>query len=67
MPQPVVMELTSMADSDAKRLVNYAAGLIFGMRGSIERVANKTFLISPATVELTQDVKVRIAEGDFFN
>ena len=39
---PVIMNLTEMVDSDAKRLVDFAAGLIFGLRGSIERVTNRS-------------------------
>jgi cell division inhibitor SepF len=49
---PVIMNLTEMTDSDAKRLVDFAAGLIFGLRGSMERVATKVFLLSPANVEV---------------
>jgi cell division inhibitor SepF len=64
---PVIMNLTEMVDSDAKRLVDFAAGLIFGLRGSIERVTNKVFLLSPANIEVTAEDKARIAERDFFN
>jgi cell division inhibitor SepF len=64
---PVIMNLTEMVDSDAKRLVDFSAGLIFGLRGSIERVTNKVFLLSPANVEVTAEDKARIAERDFFN
>lgn len=64
---PVIMNLTEMVDTDAKRLVDFAAGLIFGLRGSIERVTNKVFLLSPANVEVTAEDKARIAEGGFFN
>ena len=64
---PVIMNLTEMVDSDAKRLVDFAAGLIFGLRGSIERITNKVFLLSPANVEVTAADKARIAERDFFN
>lgn len=64
---PVIMNLTEMVDSDAKRLVDFAAGLIFGLRGSIERVTNKVFLLSPANVEVTAEDKARIAERGFFN
>ena len=49
---PVIMNLTDMNDSDAKRLVDFAAGLVFGLRGSIERVTSKVFLLSPAHVEV---------------
>jgi cell division inhibitor SepF len=64
---PVIMNLTEMVDSDAKRLVDFSAGLIFGLRGSIERVTNKVFLLSPANVEVAAEDKARIAERDFFN
>ena len=64
---PVIMNLTEMVDSDAKRLVDFAAGLIFGLHGSIERVTNKVFLLSPANVDVTAEDKARIAERGFFN
>ncbi len=50
---PVIMNLTDMDDADAKRLVDFSAGLVFGLRGSIERVTSKVFLLSPAHVEVT--------------
>ena len=64
---PVIMNLTEMVDSDARRLVDFAAGLIFGLHGSIDRVTNKVFLLSPANVEVTAEDKARIAERGFFN
>ncbi|SDG81564.1 cell division inhibitor SepF [Sinosporangium album] len=64
---PVIMNLTEMVDSDARRLVDFAAGLIFGLHGSIDRVTNKVFLLTPANVEVTAEDKARIAERGFFN
>jgi cell division inhibitor SepF len=64
---PVIMNLTEMDESDAKRLVDFAAGLAFGLRGSIERVTNRVFLLSPANVSVTAEDKAKIAEGGFFN
>ena len=52
---PVIMNLTDMNDADAKRLVDFAAGLVFGLRGSIERVTSKVFLLSPETVEVNAE------------
>ncbi|QNF95288.1 MULTISPECIES: cell division protein SepF [Janibacter] len=49
---PVIMNLSDMDDSDAKRLVDFAAGLVFGLHGSIERVTNKVFLLSPEHIEV---------------
>ena len=64
---PVIMNLSDMDDVDAKRLVDFAAGLIFGLRGSIDRVTAKVFLLSPADVEVTAEDRARIASGGFFN
>ncbi|HEV3170221.1 MAG TPA: cell division protein SepF [Actinocrinis sp.] len=64
---PVIMNLSDMGDADAKRLVDFAAGLIFGLRGTMERVTQKVFLLSPANVDVTAEDKARIAEGGFFN
>ena len=63
---PVIMNLSDMEDADAKRLVDFAAGLIFGLRGTIERVTSKVFLLSPAGVNVTAEDKERIA-GGFYN
>lgn len=64
---PVIMNLTDMDDSDAKRLVDFSAGLVFGCHGSIERVTQKVFLLTPANVEITAEDKSRMAGPGFFN
>jgi cell division inhibitor SepF len=64
---PVIMNLSEMDDADAKRLVDFAAGLTFGLHGRIERVTAKVFLLSPHNVTVTAQDKARIAEGGFFN
>lgn len=63
---PVIMNLTDMDDADAKRLVDFAAGLAFALRGSMDKVTNKVFLISPPDVDVTAEERRRIAEGGFF-
>lgn len=64
---PVIMNLSEMDDDDAKRLVDFAAGLVFSVRGTIERVTNKVFLLSPPNVSVAAEDKQRIAENGFFN
>ncbi|MER7844917.1 cell division protein SepF [Kitasatospora sp. NPDC096077] len=49
---PVVMDLTEMNEAEAKRMVDFASGLIFGTRGGIERIARRVFLLTPADVEV---------------
>jgi cell division inhibitor SepF len=64
---PVIMNLSELDESDAKRLVDFAAGLVFGTRGSFDRVTNRVFLLSPAHIQVTAEDKAKIAEGGFFN
>ena len=64
---PVIMNLSEMSDVDAKRLVDFAAGLVFAVHGTIERITNKVFLLSPPNVAVAAEDKARMAEGGFFN
>ena len=66
---PVIMNLTDLDDADAKRLVDFGAGLVFGLHGSIERVTSKVFLLSPAHVEvMASEVEApKTATRGFFN
>ena len=63
---PVIMNLTEMDDVDAKRIVDFSAGLVFGQRGTIERVTNKVFLLSPNNVDVAAEAR-RLAQDGFFN
>jgi len=64
---PIIINLTEMADAYAKRLIDFAAGLSFGLRGSIERVTTAVFVLSPAHVTLGVDTEPVSAEQGFFN
>lgn len=65
--QPVLMNLTDMDDSERKRIVDFASGLVFGHHGSIERVTSKVFLLTPANVRVSSEHKAAAAEASFFN
>jgi cell division inhibitor SepF len=64
---PVIMNLSEIDDDDAKRLVDFAAGLIFAVHGTINRVTAKVFLLSPANVTVSDEDKQRLASGGFYN
>lgn len=64
---PVIMDLADMSNDDAKRLVDFAAGLAFGLRGQLEKVATKVFLLSPAGTDVSPEERRRIAETGFHN
>jgi cell division inhibitor SepF len=63
---PVIINLTALSDAHARRVVDFAAGLAFAMRGDIDKVTDKVFLISPPNLDLTAEDHRRIAEGGFF-
>jgi cell division inhibitor SepF len=50
---PVIINLTQMTESEARRLVDFASGLSQGLYGKIERVTAKVFLLSPAHVAVS--------------
>jgi cell division inhibitor SepF len=50
---PVIINLTQMTESEARRLVDFASGLSTGLRGRIERVTSKVFLLSPEHIAVS--------------
>ncbi len=50
--KPVILDMTEMDDSDARRLVDFAAGLAFALRGSIDKVTTKVFMLLPPDTDV---------------
>ncbi len=61
---PVIMNLSQMTDVDARRIIDFASGLVQGLRGRIEKVTSKVFLLSPEHVSVTGDDAANTAEVD---
>ena len=64
---PVIMNLSDMEESERKRLIDFASGLVFGHAGTIERVTSKVFLLTPPNVSVSSEEKSAAAEASFFN
>ena len=64
---PVIMNLQGTEDSIARRLVDFASGLVFAQNGKIELVAQRVYLLTPADVEVSAEERERIKEGGFYN
>lgn len=64
---PVIMNLQGAEDTVARRLVDFASGLVFGHDGKIEMVASRVYLLTPANMEVSAEERERIVEGGFFN
>jgi len=63
----VIMNLQSTDDAIARRLVDFASGLVYGLDGKIEMVANRVYLLTPANVEVSAEDRERIAGGAIYN
>jgi cell division inhibitor SepF len=63
----VIMNLQSTEDAIARRLVDFASGLVYGLDGKIELVANRVYLLTPADVEVSAEERERLAGGGFYN
>lgn len=63
---PVILNLSRMGESEAKRLIDFASGLTLGLHGRIERVTSKVFLLTPEHIEVGSDEPVREETGSFF-
>jgi len=63
---PVIMNLQGTDDSIARRLVDFASGLVFGLGGKIEMAANRVYLLTPADVEVSAEERQRLS-GSFYN
>ena len=64
---PVIMNLQGADDAIARRLVDFASGLVFGLDGKIERVAERVYLLTPADMEVSAEEREKIVEGGFYN
>jgi len=64
---PVIMNLQATEDAIARRLVDFASGLVFGLGGKIELVAQRVYLLTPADMEGSAEEREKIVEGGFYN
>jgi cell division inhibitor SepF len=61
--QPVILNLQNLDRDLARRLLDFASGVAYGLAGTVERVASHVYLITPADMEVSADDRRRIKEG----
>jgi cell division inhibitor SepF len=64
---PVILNLQTTEGELAKRLIDFASGLTYALDGGMQKVADKTFLLTPRNVEVSAEEKARLVEKGFFN
>ena len=64
---PVIMNLQT-ADTDlSRRLIDFASGMTYALDGGMQKIAEKTFLLTPRNVEVSAEQQARLVEKGFFN
>ncbi len=64
---PVILNLSELEHGDAVRIVDFAAGLVHGLQGSLEKVAKEVFLLSPANIDVSLAARAQLRDEPFFN
>lgn len=64
---PVILNLQSADQDLSKRLIDFASGLTYALDGSMQRVADKVFLLTPRDVELSAEDRAKMLERGFYN
>ena len=64
---PVILNLQETDTDMAKRLIDFASGLTYALDGGMQRIADKTFLLTPRNVHFSAEERARLMERGFFN
>jgi len=65
--QPVIINLQGLGRDLQRRLIDFSSGLTYALDGSMQRVADRVFLLTPASVTVTAEDKAMLMERGFFN
>ena len=64
---PVIVNLQTTDADLAKRIIDFGSGLTYGLDGSMQRIADKVFLLTPPDVDVSAEDRATMAESGFFN
>jgi cell division inhibitor SepF len=64
---PVILNLQATEAELSKRLIDFASGLTYALDGGMQKIADKTFLLTPRNVEVSAEERARLIEKGFFN
>ena len=63
----MILNLQATDGELSKRLIDFASGLTYALEGGMQKIAEKTFLLTPRNVEVSAEEKARLVEKGFFN
>jgi cell division inhibitor SepF len=62
---PVILNLQGVERDLARRIIDFASGLCYGLGGQMERVANQVYLLTPSDVEVSPEERRRLHERGY--
>jgi cell division inhibitor SepF len=64
--QPVILNLQGLPRELQRRLIDFSSGFAYAVAGSMQRVADQVFLLTPTNVEVSQEEKDRLQARGLF-
>lgn len=64
--EPVIVNLQVVDRDLARRMIDFCSGLTYALSGSMEKVADQVFLLTPSNVEVSQEERERIQRNGLF-
>jgi cell division inhibitor SepF len=64
---PVIMNMSMTQPDLAKRLLDFASGLSYGLDGGLQKVSEKVFMLTPHNVDVTDADRRRLRDTGLFS
>jgi cell division inhibitor SepF len=64
--QPVIVNLQGVEPDLCRRIIDFASGLAYGLGGTMEKVAQQVFLLTPTNVSVSDEEKRRLQERGLY-
>jgi cell division inhibitor SepF len=63
--QPVIVNLEANDRELARRMIDFCSGVTYALSGSMDKVADQVFLLTPSNVEVSAEEKRRLHERGY--
>ncbi|MGK3936779.1 cell division protein SepF, partial [Enterococcus faecium] len=64
--QPVIVNLQAGDPQLSRRMIDFCSGVTYALGGSMEKVADQVFLLTPSNVEVSAEEKRRLEERGLY-
>lgn len=61
---PVVFDVGGLQPEEARRVVDFVAGAVYGVDGTVQRVSGGIFVAAPSHFDIMGEIKEKMSKGD---